>query len=413
MPALRASRPAPWALVACCLMLTACGSDDAPHRSAANPFADYVSANYEGLDNWMCHPELAAEDDVCRADLDTVAVSATGDATTLPFTTDDGPAFDCFYLYPTASLDPGENSDFRPGPQETGTTRMQFARYGEHCRTFAPVYRQRTLTSLALSVALGFVNVSIPSEGGALAYEDAVDAFKRYVARDNDGRGFILVGHSQGAGLLRRIIAEIIENEPYLHERLISAHLLGTSVAVPVGADVGADFQRTPACRHPEQTGCVVSFASFRADDPNLDSPRFGITGDAQTQALCTNPAALAGGESVLDARIPFRLPPVFQLLLIPRGSGGPYQSRLSNVALSEPFYAVPGQILGECVVDGNGTSYLEVRIQPEPDGPRADDYPGEFLGGTGWGLHLADVNIAQGDLVSLAGRQGRAWLQR
>ena len=54
-----------------------------------------------------------------------------------------------------------------------------------------------------------------------------------------------------------------------------------------------------------------------------------------------------------------------------------------------------------------------EATILANPDDPRADDYPGEFIGGTNWGLHLIDVSIAQGDLVRLAGQQARAYLGR
>ena len=57
------------------------------------------------------------------------------------------------------------------------------------------------------------------------------------------------------------------------------------------------------------------------------------------------------------------------------------------------------------------GVSYLEVSINADPSAPRADDYPGEFLGGTGWGLHLGDISLVQGNLVELARAQSEAWL--
>lgn len=417
---------APFALLALpaltAIALVACsGGGSGPSQdgvAAANPYPGYSSEIYAGTENWLCHPDQAEVDDVCAADLRTTAVAMDGQASELGFAAAQDAPFDCFYVYPTTSLDLGTNSDLNPGPQERQTTASQFARYGEVCRTFAPVYRQLTLTRLATTVLTGFLPgeleaLGIPPEALDTAYGDVLDAFREYVANQSNGRGFLLVGHSQGSGLLRRLVAEEIEPNDALHERLIGAHLLGTSVAVPRGKDVGGDFQRTPACREADQFGCVVSYASFRAGDPQLDSPRFGTTADADTVALCTHPAALAGGEADLEMRIPFRLPPVYQTLLIPRGSGGPYQSRLQNRRINTPYYAAPGQIRGECVLDANDTSYLEVRIDPEPEGPRADDYPGEFLGGTGWGLHLADVSLAQQDLVDLAGRQGNAWRNR
>ncbi|MCK5769943.1 DUF3089 domain-containing protein [Algiphilus sp.] len=412
------SRSARWGLwLAAGVVLTGCGGDGGQGSSdgnAGNPFDGYVSANYEGPDNWLCHPQLADASDVCATDLRSTSVAADGTASEIAFLPAADAPFDCFYVYPTTSVDPGRNSDFNPGAQERDTVASQFARYGEVCRTFAPVYRQITLSRLAVSVLTGpLLGGGIPEAAAELAYGDVLDAFRRYIAADNNGRGFVLVGHSQGSGLLRRLIAEVIEPDDWLHERLIGAHLMGTSVAVPPGADVGGDFRRTPACRAADQTGCVVSYASFRAGDPQLDDPRFGTTADPDTRALCTNPAQLAGGEAALSPQMPRSYPPAYQALVIPRGSGGPYASRARNLALDTPYFTVPEQIRAECVLDANGTSYLEIRIQADPEDPRADDYPGEFLGGIGWGLHLADVALAQQDLVDLAGRQGHAWLSR
>jgi hypothetical protein len=394
--------------------LVACGgSSDSGGGAAARPsmMVGALSDQYTPLSRWICHPDLPDSDDACATGMETLSVAASGEATVLPFERATDPGFDCFYAYPTASLDPGQNSDLFPGPQERQVTQVQFARYGEHCRTFAPVYRQRTLTSLAAAVAAGtLIDLQGSAEALELAYSDVREAFRHYLADQNNGRGVLLVGHSQGASLLRRLIAEEIENDPVLRDRLIGAHLLGTSVAVPIGEDVGGSFARTPACRSASQTGCVISYASYRAGDPQLDAPLFGTTVSPLTEALCVNPAALAGGSSALDVRFPRRQPPAFETLLIPRGSGGPYQDITANLLLTDPYFTVPGQISGQCVRDANGTHYLEVTVAPEPDGPRANDYPGEFLGGIGWGLHLIDVSLTQGNLVRVAGQQGEAW---
>ena len=38
------------------------------------------------------------------------------------------------------------------------------------------------------------------------AYQDVRSAFFDYLAHDNDGRGIVFIGHSQGAGVLRRLL---------------------------------------------------------------------------------------------------------------------------------------------------------------------------------------------------------------
>ncbi len=373
--------------------------------------------SYRDAGRWLCHPGLAKSANVCAGSIDTTNVDSSGQAIISHFQPLKQAPVDCFYVYPTTSADPTPNSDFLADAQEIKITEAQAARYSAACRVFAPIYRQRTLPLLAANVVTGYLPsgldllTGISTKADAVAYADVRSAFRTYLDMHNQGRGFILIGHSQGATLLKRLIAEDIETDPALRDRMISAHLLGSTVEVPVGADVGGTFAVTPACRHPDQTGCVVAYSSYRKGDPELSNPRYGRATTPNMQALCNHPMALAGGPQPLDAALPMRLPPVFQLLLKPRGSGGPYADRLKNATVKTAYFMAPGQIQGECVVDANGTSYLEVRIATDSSDARADDYAGEFFGGTGWGLHLLDISIAQNDLVQLAKFQSQAWL--
>lgn len=393
--------------------LPACTGDAGP--TSPTPALGAISEVYADLDDWLCHPQLDAENDACMGALDTRVVAADGTAAIETVALDPAFEVDCFYVYPTTSADPGANADRMPDVQERQTTLLQAGRYRDTCRMFAPVYRQRSLTALAVSGRTDAVYSPEDIEAAnEVAYGDVREAFFHYIATASEGRGFVLIGHSQGARLLARLIAEEVETTPALAARLVAAHIPGTTLAQPVGADVGGSFRRTPVCRHAAQTGCVVAYASYRAGDPALADPRFGLVTEPGMQAICVHPAALSGGAAGLQARLPFVLPPVFQALLRPRGSGGPYADRAENVVamVETPFFAVPGQIDGACRVHpDSGAHYLEVRIAADPEDPRADDYPGEFFGGDNWGLHLADVNLAQADLVALARSQTREYL--
>lgn len=89
--------------------VSACGgggsNDSAPSidPGAPNPFAGYSSATYGGKDNWLCHPSLAAADNVCANNLDATRVFADGTTELEPFTAAADPEVDCFYVYPTVS----------------------------------------------------------------------------------------------------------------------------------------------------------------------------------------------------------------------------------------------------------------------------------------------------------------------
>src|SRR5262249_54227261 len=155
----------------------------------ANPYPGYSSAIYSDKANWLCRPD---KNDVCDHDLDATEIKSNGHTRIVRFKPARHPKIDCFYVYPTISTDPGGNSDLVPGDdQELFVVRQQAARLGTVCRLFAPVYRQVTLTALVAN--LGGTQ-TIPVDRN-LAYNDVLDAWKHYIANDNQGRGVLLIGH--------------------------------------------------------------------------------------------------------------------------------------------------------------------------------------------------------------------------
>ena len=372
--------------------------------------------DYSDNDLWLCHPQLADSNNVCQRDQSFISVAANGSSSVMPGYIESSPAIDCFYVYPTASTDITASSNLRPDAQEKDTTAIQFGRYGEICRQYAPVYRQRTLTYLGIgALGDGLVSEDTLAAANETAYADVRNAFLHYLTHENQGRGVLLVGHSQGARLLARLIQEEFEGQPERQSRLVAAHLIGTGIEVPVGGTVGGTFSETPLCSHGGQSGCVVAYSSFRQDDPELATPRFGAAPSEGFEMACTHPAALAGGEEALDVRLPFDQPYAFDVLLAKKGSGGPYRSWWKNLSARNKadFYSVPGQFSGQCIRNSDGTHYLEVSIEIDADDPRADEYRGELIVVKGWGLHLIDLNLAQGDLIRLASDQINHWLSQ
>src|SRR5262245_38375290 len=72
--------------------------------------------DYSKPDTWLCRPGLT--DDLCAVDLTTTVVTADGTLTREAFTADPKAPVDCFYVYPTISLDAGGNSDMTIGAEE-------------------------------------------------------------------------------------------------------------------------------------------------------------------------------------------------------------------------------------------------------------------------------------------------------
>ncbi len=393
MPSIQS--PAKFFIASVAALLAACGSDDGGSAPLAQqPYGEYVSAQYAGGGNWLCHP--LADRDYCLDDLSATVVYANGSIEVEPHHPATDPAIDCFYVYPTWSLDNAGNSDLDASEDEEGfVVKNQAARLNAVCRVFAPVYRQVTIPALF-----------DPSLGGdsELAQSDVVDAFKHYIANDNRGRGFVLVGHSQGASRLRALIASEVEPEPYLRQRLVSAILLGAAVAVPEGEDVGGSFTTIPACRAVGQTGCVISYSSYRATAPASTGGLFGTAAEG-FDAICTNPVGLSNDRRVAK--------PYFST----RGStlvGGAatwlFADPDTAPQIATPFVTLPDFVELQCAKTVNHDT-LEVTLLTDPEDARADD-----IGGTlenllpGWGLHIVDANIAMGDLLDLVREQAAAY---
>lgn len=358
--------------------------------------------NYADSQNWLCRPDNPR---ACDVDLSTTIVNSDGSTALQTWAAREDAEVDCFYVYPTVSLDSTPNSDMNAGPEEYNVIRSQFARMGSECRTFAPLYRQITLTALRANAGGSGQAVRPDRE---MAYQDVVDAWTYYLDNYNNGRGVILMGHSQGAGMLSRLVVNEIEGK-HIQSQIISAMLLGATAQAPEGEVVGGTFKRMPACESAEQTGCIVSYVSFRSDVPPPANASYGRNGEGST-AICTNPAQLANGHTQLHAH------------LSNAGAEGISASTPSpwvegNTVINTPFVSVPGLLSAECVNNGR-FHYLQVTVNADPADPRTDTISGDVLNAdgsinTGWGLHVIDVNLAMGDLVTLANRQARAYLSK
>jgi len=354
--------------------------------------------DYSDGKTWLCRP---GRQDACAVDLTTTVVAADGKLTVEKWSPNPKAAIDCFYVYPTVSNDQTPNSDMNAGPEELSVIKAQFARFGSECRVFAPLYRQVTLTALRAGIAGKPMAVD-----RALGYNDVVDAWKYYLEHDNQGRGVVLIGHSQGSGVLTQLIRNEIDAKP-VQERLISALLLGTSLAVPKGKDVGGAFKQVPVCRSSTQTGCVIAYASFRSNIPPPANSRFGRVSGEGMAAVCANPAALAGGSGALHS----------YLSAAGRGNGSSAEPRpwvTPPQPINTPFVSVPGLLTAQCVQNEKG-SYLEITVHGNPADPRTDDIAGDVVTGgqvqADWGLHLIDVNLAMGNLVDIVRQQSKAYL--
>jgi hypothetical protein len=373
--------------------------------SAGAGFAQQAAApapapnDYSDAKSWLCRP---GRHDACDVDLTTTVVAADGKLSRETWAADANAPIDCFYVYPTVSTDPTPNSDMIADEAERNVIRQQFARFASKCRVYAPMYRQITLAGLRL--ILGGAKPGASLDHG-LQYDDVRDAWRYYLEHDNQGRGFVLVGHSQGSFILAELIRQEIDGKPAA-TRMVSAMLAGTTLAVPRGKETGGAFQHVPFCKSATQTGCVITFASFRSTVQPPANTLFGkVTGDNMT-AACSNPAALGGGSGELHAY----LATTGQTIV---GAIPPKPWVVPEKTIDTPWVSVPGLLTARCASNENAT-YLEITVHPDPAGHRVNDITGDLmLGGqvqANWGLHLVDMNLTMGNLLDIVGQEAKAY---
>jgi len=306
--------------------------------------------------------------------------SADGEVSRRSDAPDPAAPIDCFYVYPTVSRESTPNSDMALGPEEQHAALEQFARFSAKCRTYAPLYRQTTVAAM---------NGAASGADRELAYRDVLDAWRFYLGHHNRGRGVVLIGHSQGANLLIRLVSEEIDGRK-IQRQLVSALLIGANIQVPTGRDEGGTFQHIPLCRKPDQIGCVIGYSSYLASQPPGSDAIFGAAAGPASANACVNPGALMN-DGGLDAE----LPTVGEVA----------------TALGTDLVENPGLISGACTTVGDRT-FLAIAIKAGGIGAEKVNRLLTTLATRRprWGLHAIDINLALGNLVELVGREGDSW---
>ncbi len=345
---------------------------------------------------WLCRPGVSP--DPCTDTLTATSVDGNGHTATVTAKPAANPKINCFYVYPTVSTEPGPNANLTVEPQETGVAIAQASRFSQVCRVFAPMYPQATLSDI------GPTQLTSPV---MTAYDTLVKSWDYFINHLDQGRGFVVIGHSQGADILNRLVQKEIDPNPTLRRRLVSAIILGGNVLVKAGQRTGGYFQHIPTCDRATETGCVIAYSTFLQPPPS-DS-RFGRAEEGPgtiiatkppagtpVQVACVNPAKLLG-QKMLDDYFPTKSSPAETAL-----DWWP--------TFDEPttWVTFPDLYSGKCM-DKGGAQWLQVTVH---QGSVTVPTVSQTLGPT-WGLHLDDVNLLLGDLVTIVGKQAHAYSSR
>lgn len=345
---------------------------------------------------WLCSPDLT--NDPCDLPGDTTNLGTGAVTPASAAAPESDKPVDCFYLYPTVTNDVALNAPGYPTPEVASIASFQAARFNTQCRVFAPVYRQIPLVGLPLAL-VGATGPSID-----LAYSDVRAAWADYIATKNNGRGVILIGHSQGTFLLRKLMRDTFDRDAALRTQLVGAFLMGGNVETARGSTLGGDFANIQLCTEQGQFGCLVAYStntllpplsSFGNSNPDLWSQRWGLPSGPQYQVACTDPAVLSGDANPVGIAVP-SAPFAFGIMSILLQ----YTSLPEAVPTSDTTWTIGrGRVVGSCVEAGGYNQYHLQFVVPQSlnEIPLFDS-------------HLFDLNVGLDRLVSIADQQTSAW---
>ncbi len=367
------------------LVLSGASCATAPPQAALGSDASR-SPHYIDPKAWLCLP---GRDDACAHDITATDLHPDGSRTIERRPLANEPKVDCFYVYPTvdADLNPGNHTSFDDVSPMTAAALAQAARFRETCALYVPLYRQATIGS--------YLHPDVLEAKLGLAFSDVEAAFRAYVADHDRGRPIVLIGHSQGAEMVVRLLQRFFDRDPVMRARLLLAMAIGGDVEVPKGKTTGGTFANVPICTKTDETGCVVAYQSQEAGttvSAGRFAPREG------NESVCVNPAGFGGDEAQPLSRA--------YLLLSDRTRRWIH----AGEGVETPFLELEDFYVGKCEEGNGGYRYLAISVTRSAGDTRRN--PVDFAGvplRKQLGLHLLDLQLTQGDLVDLVARRAGA----
>ena len=163
---------------------------------------------------------------------------------------------DVFYIHPTTYYKDLVNApidDPDAAAMTDSVLKLQAAAFNSVARIYAPRYRQMTLSLFGGSE-------DALQEPLNIAYEDIRQAFRYYIENLNQGRPFIIAGHSQGSNHAQRLLIEEVAGKPCA-DRFIAAWIPG--LALPRSMLDSSAGGGLAACSTSQQIGCVALWETF------------------------------------------------------------------------------------------------------------------------------------------------------
>ncbi len=200
---------------------------------------------------------------------------------------------DCFFIYPTVTLAPVDGKQNIPIENEEHREKARYCAvaqasvFEESCNVYVPFYRQMNMETYRLEdkTELG--------AAAAVAYADIKTAFDYFINNLNDGRPFIIAGHSQGSIMTSMLLADVMKEET-LRNRMVAAYAIGWPITQEY-------MDQNPHLRYAESADDVGVIISFNTTAPVavVDST---MANNPLSGGICINPISWTRGETTAPA---------------------------------------------------------------------------------------------------------------
>ena len=169
---------------------------------------------------------------------------------------------DAFYIYSTVYVE----SSFEEGAPDYATLdtpEMITGALGEYvtnasvfeesCNVFVPWYRQAGMRYAGeVSKKTGNIDAAL----GGVSYTDIKAALDYFFEKCNNGRPFIIAGHSQGASMVKYVLKHYFKEHPDYYKRMVAAYQIGFSLT----KDDLAQYPHLKFATGESDTGVIVSW---------------------------------------------------------------------------------------------------------------------------------------------------------
>ena len=175
---------------------------------------------------------------------------------------------DTFYIYSTAYYEssfkegapdyaPLDNPEMLEGAQ--GEYMSNASVFEKSTNVFVPYYRQSGMRYAGeIRKKTGDIDAAI----SGIPYDDITAALDYYFKNCNQGRPFIIAGHSQGASMVKYVLKNYFRKHPEYYKRMVAAYVIGFSVTKD-------DLKKYPHLKFAtgeKDTGVIISW--------NTEGPR-------------------------------------------------------------------------------------------------------------------------------------------